>query len=57
MIKKGQFDNAIYRKVNLCSKETSGTVRVRTQNLFQTSKGKMDKRILAINKITDDKEE
>ena len=37
---------------NEICKDTSGTVRIRTQSLFQTSKGKMDKDILTNNKIT-----
>ena len=35
------------------SKGTSGTDRIRTQSLSQTSKGKMDKHILTNNRITD----
>ena len=39
---------------NKSSKDTSGTGRIRTQRLSQTSKGKMDKHILTNNKITAD---
>ena len=48
-------DDSTEHSENWFSKDTSGTDRIRTQSLTQTSKGKMDKHIPTNNKITGDK--
>ena len=47
--------SSVSHKGIIISKDTSGTDRIRTQSLSQTSKGKMDKQIPTNNKITSDK--